>query len=142
MITHGLLVLAGLTALYLALQQYRKTQALIGNGIRTTATVVELIEEVDAEGDNMYRPRFQYTNQARQPVDFISPASHLRSPWAVGETAPMIYRPDQARSERLISYWNLYRGTILLTAIAAPLLVMGLGYFLFHLYTRDSLHPF
>jgi hypothetical protein len=58
----------------------------------------------------------------------------------VGETSLMVYRPDQVRSERLLSYWNLHRVTILLTALAAPLLVIGLGYFLFHLYARDLAH--
>lgn len=141
MITHSLLVLAGLACLYFARKHYQTTQALIASGVITTATMIENIVEVDDDTD-MYRPKFQYYNRNQQPVEFISQRSNSRPAWRVGETAPMIYLPDKVKSERLISYWNLYRGTILWTALAAPFLVMGMGYFLFHLYNRNTLHPF
>lgn len=139
MLVHFFITMAGLTCLYLAWQTYQKTRMLLSEGVVTTATVIENLAEASDDSD-VYRPKFRYTNQQHQPVEFTGSIASNPPAWKVGETSLMVYRPDQVRSERLLSYWNLHRVTILLTALAAPLLVIGLGYFLFHLYARDLAH--
>lgn len=141
MIVHTLLLLAGMTCLYLAYQQFLKTRQLLLNGVITTATVVENLVEA-GDGSDMYRPKFQYMNRQHQPVEFTGTVSSNPPAWTVGETAMMIYNPGSPRSERLISYWNLYRGTIIWAALAAPFLVIGIGYFLFNFYSRDLVRHF
>lgn len=137
MITHALLLLVGMVGLYFAYQFFQTTQSLIANGIVTTATVIENIEEYD-EG-KMYRPRFQFLDQQKQPVTFEGTSSTSFKAWSEGETTKVIYQPGNTSNVRIITYWNLYRTAIALTAISLPFLVMGLGYFIFHITLRDSL---
>jgi Protein of unknown function (DUF3592) len=141
MIIHSLVLLAGLICLYIAWQQFQKTHLLLSKGITATATVIENRPE-KVKNNTMYRPRFQYMNQNHQPVQFSGKVVSSPPAWSVGETTLVVYRPDDSTSVRIVSYWNLYSVTILLTALAAPFLVIGLGYFAYSFYARSLVNHF
>ncbi len=141
MIVHSLVLLAGLVCLYIAWTFYQKTYHLLKSGITTTATVIENRPE-PVKQDTVYRARFQYMNQDHQPAHFNSDVATSPPSWSIGETTTVIYLPDQPESVRIVSYWNLYRITILLVAAAAPFLVVGLGYFIFFFYSRSLVNHF
>jgi hypothetical protein len=139
MIVHALVLLVGMTGLYFGYLQFQKTKSLLSTGIVITATVIENIMEVSDESD-MYRPRFQFMDKNHKPVQFTGTVSSSRQEWSVGETTSVVYIADRPDTVRIISYWNLYRATILLTALASPFLVIGMGYFLFHLFSENILN--
>lgn len=136
MIIHGIILLVGVTGLYFAFGQFQKTRQLLSTGIVTTATVVEMIEGQGEDGD-LSMPKFRFMDQQNRPVEFTSGVSSKPPAWEVGEQVAIIYRPQQANDARVISYWSLFRWSIVLTALAAPFLVIGLGYFIFQLYADD-----
>jgi hypothetical protein len=141
MLIHSLVLLAGLVCLYIAWLQFQETRRLLSTGIITTATVVENRPE-KVKQNTMYRARFQYTNRDHQPVQFNGEVLTSPPAWSIGETTLVVYRPEDSGSVRIISYWNLYRVVILLTAAATPFLVIGLGYFLYFYYSRSILNHF
>lgn len=136
MIIHSLVLLAGLIVLYIAWLQFQKTQRLISSGVSTVATVIENVPQTK-KGQTTYRPKFQYMDQQHNRATFLGELNTSPPAWSIGETTLIVYMPGQPGSARIISYWNLYRATILFTAAAAPLIVIGIGYFLYFLYSRN-----
>lgn len=136
MIIHGIILLVGTTGLYFALVQYQKTRLLLSSGIVTTATVVEMIEGQGEDGD-LSMPKFRFIDNQNRPVEFTSGISSKPPAWEVGEQVHIIYPPQQANEAKVISYWNLFRWSIILAALASPFLIIGLGYFIFQFYVGD-----
>jgi hypothetical protein len=141
MIVHSLVLLAGVVCLYIAWLQFQKTHLLITTGIATTATVIDNLPEM-VKKETMYRPRFQYMNERHQPAQFNGEFVTSPPAWSIGETTMVVFRPGEPKSVRIVSYWSLYRVTILVTALATPFLVIGLGYFLFFFYSRNLVNHF
>ena len=49
----------------------------------------------------------------------------------VGEKVKIVYDQQDDDEVKTISFWGLYRWTIILSCIAAPLLIIGGGYLLY-----------
>lgn len=136
MIVHSLVLLGGLIFVYFAWLQFQKTHLLLSKGIMTTATVVENVT-VPVKNNITYKPRFQYMDQNHQPAQFMGEVNTSPPAWSIGETATVIYLPGQPGSVRIMTYWNLFRSSILLAAASAPFFVIGLGYFLYFFFSRS-----
>lgn len=137
MFIHAVLLLAGLTGIYFASKLLQKTQALLADGVFTTAKVIEVLEEPDDESIT-YRPKFQYVDKEDRPVQFTGSIGTGHKVWSVGEEVKVVYRPTDPKSVRIVTYWNLHRASILLFAFSLPLVAIGAGYFLFHISIRDT----
>lgn len=135
MILHAILALIGLALVFLADRSFRQTRKLLREGVHATATVIAMIENDDGE-DLTYTPRFQFLDRNQSPVEFTGKVGSSNPIWKVGDKAPMIYDPTTSQ-HRILSYWSLFRAEILLLAFAAPFLVIGIGYFVFHVWAAD-----
>lgn len=122
----------GFLLVYLAYYQYDKTEKLLDNGIKTGARVIELITQSDSDG-NTYKPVFEYTDRSGLKRQFTSSVSSNPPAFLVGDRVELVYNPLNYDDAKVISYWGLYRGTIILLAFAFPFLIIGLGYFLYRL---------
>lgn len=137
MIVHLLILIAGIACLYLANLQYQKTRLLMSAAVITTATVIELLEETD-DDSRLFRPRFQFMDQQHQPVEFNGLSASYPAAWRKGETVRIVYNPKITADVKIMTYWSLFRATILLVALASPLLVIGMGYFVFQFTIHDA----
>lgn len=133
MIVHAIVLLVGMAGLYFAYGQYLKTRQLIAEGTVTTATVIELIDGQGDDGD-LFKPKFQFMDKNHKPVEFVSDISSKPPAYDVGDKVAIIYRPDRPDDARVISYWSLFRWSIILAALSMPFMVIGLGFFVFHLF--------
>ena len=133
MIVHALVLLVGMIGLYYAYGQYQKTRQLLSSGIMTTATVIELIGDQGEDGD-LSKPKFRFMDTQHKPVEFTSDISSKPPAYDIGDQVAIVYLPGRTHDARVISYWSLFRWTIVLAALSAPFLVIGLGYFVFHLF--------
>lgn len=121
----GLLCIA-IVLFYFASKSYSNTQELLRDGIKTTAIVIDLIENRDSDGTT-YKPVFEYTDRSGSIVTFQSSVSSSPAPYSVGDKVKIIYSQIE-NEQKVISYWGLYRWTIILLSIAFPLLIIGGGY--------------
>ena len=122
---YGLLIVA-LVLFYFAYTNLISTQNLLRDGIKTTATVIDLIENRDSDGST-YKPVFEYTDKSGSVISFQSSVSSSPAPYKVGDKVKIIYSQIE-NEQKVISYWGLYRWTIILLSIAFPLLIIGGGY--------------
>lgn len=125
---YGLFLFA-LILMYFALKQFNITKDLLANGIITKATVTDLIK-VSSDDGYTYKPVFEYTDNTNNIITFKSDVSSKPAPYAVGDLVDIVYSTENDRT-KVVSYWGLYRWTIILLSIAAPFLIISAGYFLY-----------
>ncbi len=115
--------------IFFALKQYNNTKTLEAEGIRTKAKVVSLIQ-VSGDKGYTYKPVFEYTDRTNTVVRFNSSVSSNPPAYNIGNSVMIIYAKN-GDDRKVVSFWGLYRWTIVLLAIASPLLIIGGGYFLY-----------
>ena len=125
------MLLISLVLIYFAMKQYSSTKELLNSGVKTSAEVIDLIESRDEDGYT-YKPVFEYTDKTGSKLTFESDISSSPAPYQIGDYVDIIYSQDTEK-RKIVSFWGLYRWTIILLSIAAPFLIIGGGYFL---YTR------
>ena len=118
-----------LILIYFAIMHYNNTKTLIDTGIKTTAIVIDLIEIRDKDGYR-YRPVFEFTDHTNTKITFKSKISSRPAPYKIGDSVNIIYSKDN-NERKIISFWGLYRWTIILLCIAFPLAITG-GEYLLH----------
>ncbi len=129
---HALLLLFGLVLLGIAGWRFQSTMRLLKTGERTKARVLELIPVEGRDGGSTtYQPVFAFVTKANQVRRWAYEASSSPPEWEVGEEVDIVYNPNDPEQARVIGYWGLFVATIILTAIALPLLVIGSGYFVY-----------
>ncbi len=124
------LFLLGWGLTYIAYIQYQKTSVLLALGIRTTATVTALIESRDSDGTT-YSPVFEFTDKSMTKRTFTSSIRSRPAAYKVGEKVKIVYGQKNIEDVKTISFWGLYRGSVILLMIAAPLLIVGGSYLLY-----------
>lgn len=124
----GLLTL-GLVLAYFSYKNYINSKDLVNNGIKTKATVIQLLTVAGDDGDT-YKPVFEFTNRSDQIVRFESEISSSPPSYRVGDTVDILYDPED-NDRKVVSFWGLYRWSIVLGCIASPLLIIGGGYVMY-----------
>lgn len=117
---------------YLAYQQYQKTELLLDKGIRTKATVTQLVPYRSDDGTT-YAPVFEFKDTQQRVHSFESSIKSSPAPYKVGEKVKVVYDNKDKTNVKTISFWGLYRWSVILSMIAAPLIVLG-GSYLWYIY--------
>ena len=128
MIYYGMFLLS-VILIFFAYKQYNKSINLINSGIKTTAKVIDLIQ-VRGDDGYTYKPVYEYKDKNAKTIVFESGISSSPAPHTIGDNVQIIYSTN-SKERKIVSYWGLYRWTIILLAIAMPFLVIGGGYLLY-----------
>ena len=121
------LIVFGIALIFWAVLQFNDTKDFIANGNKTTATVIELIEEYD-EGSATYTPVFKYINELDETITFESSVSSNPPDYRIGDIENIIYMPN-TNDARIDSTWGLYLFTIALSIIATLSIIFGFIFF-------------
>ncbi len=124
------LLVSGLVLLHVAYRQYRHTLWLIKDGERATARVVDIVRRKSSRGYARL-PVFRFVTRTGQEITYEHSVATHPPVWEVGEETTVYYDPANPRQARLPGYWNLFRLSVLLAALALPCLIAGGGYFLY-----------
>ena len=127
---YGALLIAGLLLLYFANKNYISSKDLFNNGVKTKAKVIDLIK-IRSDDGYTYKPVFEYTNRFDETVAFTSDISSSPPAYKVGATVMVVYSKEDTEERRIVSFWGLYRWSIILLCIASPLLIISVSYFLY-----------
>jgi hypothetical protein len=103
--------------------------AFINKGGRAKATVTELEKMTDSDGTT-YKPVFKFKTSLNQEIIYRHNISSSPPEWKVGDETTILYDSDDPQKVKLLSYFGLFRWTIILMAIAMPLIVIGGGYYI------------
>jgi hypothetical protein len=125
-----LFLLLGLTLVIIAFKYFKESIDLLRNGINTEATVTKIIELNDSDGKT-YTALFSFKDRDGNIVSFQNPVASNPIVWKRGEDVSIVYDPTTPTNAKVVSYWGLFRSTIVILMIASPLLVLSVGYFVF-----------
>ena len=120
----------GFIAMYFAVKMYNDTNQLLKTGIKTKAVVKDLIA-VSGDDGPTYKPVFEYMDRSNTIQEFKSDVSSRPPAYKIGEKVEIVYDPKDEEEVKVVSYWGLYRWSIILLSIASPLLIIGGGYLLY-----------
>ena len=129
-IFYGVLFFIGAFLAYSAFNQYQKTQTILNKGIKTTAIVVKFSTH-QSDGSTMYKPIFEFTDRSQNKQTFKSSISSSPPAYEIGEKVPLIYDSTNPEKARIVSFWGLYRWSVILFMVASPFLVIGGSYLLY-----------
>ena len=127
---YGFFFVLGLILASVAAQQYQKTQKLLEEGIRTTAVVTTLLTNSDSDG-NTYTPVFEFKDRSNTTQTYKSPISSSPPAYRVGDKVKIVYDRRDSGHVKTVTFWGLYRVSVILFMIASPLLVIGGSYLLY-----------
>lgn len=127
---YGFFFVLGLILASVAAQQYQKTQKLLEEGIRTTAVVTSLLTNNDSDG-NTYTPVFEFKDRSNTIQTYQSPISSSPPAYRVGDKVKIVYDRRDSTHVKTVTFWGLYRVSIILFMVACPLLVIGGSYLLY-----------
>jgi hypothetical protein len=118
----------GLILLVISLFIFKESLGFIKRSERAIATVIELVEIKDSEGAT-YKPVFKFRSRYNQEIIYRHIVSSSPARWYVGEETTIAYDPVDPTVAKLLTYFGIFRWTIILMAIAMPLIVIGGGYY-------------
>ena len=129
-IIYGLVFLIGLAFTYYAIKHYKVSRRIVTAGIRTDATVIDFATIADSDGDS-HAPVYEFFDLSGERIEFESKVHHSQPSMKVGDIMEVIYNPNKHQEVKIVSYWGIYRWTIILLIFASPFLIMGGGYLLY-----------
>nr|WP_321236430.1 DUF3592 domain-containing protein [uncultured Psychroserpens sp.] len=129
---YGAFVLIGFVLLFFSFRSYQNTKDLLSLGRKSKAVVVDYIE-VQGDDSTTYKPVFEYYDNNKQAHLYESEVSSSPRPYKIGQQVEVVYDKNH-EDVKVISFWGLYRWSIILLMIASPFLVLGIAYFLYKYY--------
>ena len=127
---YGILFLIGAGLAYGAYSEFSKTRRLLAKGTQTMAVVKDFNV---SRGDNgpMYAPIFEFKDRSQNIQVFESKINSSPPAYQIGDKVKIIYNPSKVNHVKTISFWGLYRGSVIISMIAAPFLIIGGAYLLY-----------
>lgn len=130
---YGGIFLIGLILGFFALKQFHRTCKIISVGIKTDAKIFDFETVSDSVGDT-FTPLFEYFNSSGIRKEYSGEIGHAQPSMQIGDTVQIIYNEENEHDVKVVSYWGLFRWTILLFVFAAPFMIIGGGYLLYILW--------
>jgi hypothetical protein len=127
---YTLTLIAGIALLVISLFLLRESLLFLRRTERATGTVIELAQWKNSEGTTQYKPIFKYKTSLNQELIYRHNFSTNPPAWEIGDEALIAYDPNKPSVARLVTYFGAFSWTIVLMAIAMPLIVVGGGYYL------------
>ncbi len=126
---YNILLLISLILGYISYTFYLKTQNFVQEGTVTTAIVTDLIASRNSDDDGYtYAPVFEYEDENGEKISHQHSISSSPASYSINQKVPIICLEG---SYKVLSFWGLYRVTIILLMIASPLFVVGFGHALY-----------
>ena len=122
------LLTTGLVLSYYSYSFYNKTNNLVDNGVKTTAVVSKLVYVPDYDGSGGDKPYFTFTDRNNKEHTFTNGISSSPPAFKLNEKVKVIYNPKDTEEVKVVSFWGLYRWSVILLMIAAPFLVISISY--------------
>ncbi|HET9862329.1 MAG TPA: DUF3592 domain-containing protein [Steroidobacteraceae bacterium] len=103
------------------------TRRFIAHAQDATGTVVELREVRSDDGGSTWKPVVRFTAADGRDVTFASRVSSSPPSYDVGETVPVLYRPEEPGEARIRGFGSLWFGASILGGLGLLFAALGGG---------------
>ncbi|RYY57547.1 MAG: DUF3592 domain-containing protein [Chitinophagaceae bacterium] len=132
---YAIVLAVGLVLAAIGFVMLKNSIGFIRTSQRAMATVIRLDPVTDSDGTT-YKAVFSFRTLTNREIIYYQNGSSRPASWSVGDTAEIAYDAAKPENAKLLTYWGSFVGTIILMAIAAPMLVIGGGYYLLKPFLR------
>lgn len=119
------IVLLGILLLMSSVLIYRHTKAFIRESSVASGVVTGFVTSTDREGERTYRPRVSFSVRDYEQVEFVSGVGSNPPSYTVGQRVSVLYNPADTGSAEINSFFSLWFGFILVSAIGFGFVVVG-----------------
>lgn len=133
-----LTLLAGIICCITSLFLIRNSFLLIKNGVKVQATVIKL-EKISNSDRDSYKPVFRFFTSAGEEIIYKHNASSTSPSWKIGQPATLFYEKNNPQKVKLFTYFGSFDIAVVLMIIAASLLILSGGHYLFELYLKNKI---
>jgi len=126
---YNITLVVGVLVLVAALYAFNQSLNFLKTTQRAEATVIKIQKDEDNDGTT-YKPIFKFTSYNGEDYMYTYPFGTSNNSWSIGDKATIAYAGDNPIKAGLVTYFGTFGWTIVLMAIAMPLLVIGGGYHL------------
>lgn len=126
---YTLTLTVGMVLLIVSLVILRQSMNFLRNSERAVGTVID-IERVHGSDGDTFKPIFKFKTNLNQEIVYRSASSSNPPGWVIGEQTTIAYDRNNPSVARLVTYFGTFSWTIILMAIAMPMIVIGGGYHL------------
>lgn len=106
---------------------FRGSLRFLKNADRAIATVIEIETISDSDGST-YKPVFRFKTRFNEEKVYRRPYSSSPAGWKVGDEATLAYDANNPDNVKLITYFGSFGLSMVLMAIAMPLIIIGGGF--------------
>jgi hypothetical protein len=126
---YGISLSVGIILLVISLFKLTESISFLKKGEKANAVVFEL-EKISGSDGPVYKPIFRFKDYSGQEYIYRHNLSASTPTWKIGDRARVIYDPLNPGEARLLTYFGSFSATIILLALALPLITIGAGYYL------------
>ncbi|NIG55483.1 DUF3592 domain-containing protein [Chitinophaga sp. Cy-1792] len=118
--TSGILI--GSILLLIALYSFMDGYNFTRTATSTTASVIDIISEIDNDGNLQYIPIFKFTTNNGDTYTFkgMDTCDHY---WQIGEETVVVYDPHSPTRAKIASLTGTYGTAVILLFCASPFLI-------------------
>jgi len=131
MMIYGILTIIGTILLGIALYLLQKRLNLLKTGVIAEGRIREFLRVYNEKGRDRYYPIIEYQDQDQAYKTMRSRIAMGKKRGDKGQFVRVVYDPRSEKNRFLVSYLNLFLTPIILACLAAPFLVIGIGYYLY-----------
>ena len=133
---YNILLALGLILFGISIFILRRTFTFLRLSERAEATVIDLNQTKDSDGGYMYKPTFKFITKQKQEIEYRYSFSSNTTSWEIGDKTTVAYDPHSPTDAKILTYFGTFNATIILLAIAIPLIIVGAGYYLTQPYLK------
>jgi hypothetical protein len=125
---YSILLITGVILFIASTIVFKKSLALIKAGNKTTATVIDLQRGLENHSSDL-TPIFKFTTTTGEEITFKGFGASSPPAYDIGETVNIVYDIDKPNNAKVLSYFGAFGLSIILAAIALPMILISAGYF-------------
>ena len=126
---YNILLSIGIITFLISAFILKKSLSFLKESDRAVGKVIE-IQKVDGTDGVTYKPIFKFTTRLNQEIIYEYPFSSSPSTWNLTDEATLAYDPNNPDKVKILTYFGAFGWSVILMAIAMPLIVIGGGYHL------------
>ncbi len=120
-------LITGVLLLLISVYLFRGSLQFLQSTERALAEVVE-IERVDGSDGDTFKPVFKFHTLLHEEIYFKQNYSSSPPHWHIGDEVMIAYKADDPQDAKILTYFGSFGYSVVLMALAAPLLIIGGGY--------------
>ncbi len=83
-----------------------------------------------------FRPIFSFITDDGSEIIYDKAQSSNPASWEIGEEATYAYMPENKQKGSIVSYFEIFLWSIILSCLSMPLILVGGGYYLAQMYLK------